>query len=78
MKRLLTLLDCTAISITMLFLVGLAAMALRGLFLQLRELLHDIYAARGDWWIAGLLVFCLIWTVFRWKAGLRALDDIDT
>ncbi len=78
MKRLVTLIDCAAICISMLFLVALVGMALRGLFLQLKDLVHEIYAARGDWWIAGLIIFCLLWAAFRWKAGLKALDDINT
>jgi hypothetical protein len=77
MKRILTLIDCTAISITMLLLCGLVGMALRGLFLQLKDAVHDIHASHSDW-VAGIIIFCLLWTAFKWKAGLRALENINT
>ncbi len=78
MKRLVVIIDCAAVSITMLFLVGLVGLMIRGLFLELKELVHDLYAARSDWWIAGILVFFLVWAAFRWRAGLKALDELNT
>ena len=48
---------------------GLVALMLRALFLQLKELVHDLYARPSDWWIAGLVIFLLLWAAFRWRAG---------
>ena len=60
MKRLLIMVDCIAISIALVFLVVfVGTAALRGLFLQLREMVHD-FRVDHAYWSTGFLIsaFC--------------------
>jgi len=77
MKRLVAFIDCAAVCVAMLAAVALIAFMLRGLFFELKGMIQDLHAARSDWWIAGLVLFLLLWAAFRWRQGLRALHELS-
>jgi len=77
MKRLVAFVDLAAISIAILFLFAVIVMSIRSAAITVWQLAREMYAARHDWWLGGLIVFSLIWAAVRWKAAYRALSEFD-
>jgi len=76
-KRIVVILDGLAISVTIFILFILVVVGVCDAVVGAGKVLSDLYHDRHNaGWLGGFIVFCLVWAVFRWKAGLRALEEL--